>query len=60
MSKTKRVNPNIKNKTKRTKTRKSNKNIKNQTLKCAPKSSSNDFSCYSNSHLFELKKAWNK
>ena len=30
------------------------------SLKCAPKSSSNDFSCYSNSHLFELKKAWNK
>jgi hypothetical protein len=60
MSKTKRINHNIKNKTKRTKTRKANKNIKKRTLKCAPKSSSNDFSCYSNSHLFELKKAWNK
>lgn len=60
MSKTKRINHNIKNKIKRTKTRKANKNIKKQTLKCAPKSSSNDFSCYSNSHLFELKKAWNK
>lgn len=59
MSKTKRTNHN-KNKIKRTKTRKANKNIKKRTLKCAPKSSSNDFSCYSNSHLFELKKAWNK
>ena len=59
MSKTKRMNHN-KNKIKRTKTRKVNKNIKKRTLKCAPKSSSNDFSCYSNSHLFELKKAWNK
>ena len=32
---------------------------KNKNLKCAPKSSTNTFSCYSNSHLFELKRAWN-
>jgi hypothetical protein len=60
MHKTKRINHNIKTKTKRKKTRKASKMIKKSTLKCAPKSSSNDFSCYSNSHLFELKKAWNK
>ena len=60
MSRTKGINKNMnKNKEKRKKTRKVKKN-KKSTLKCAPKSSSNDFSCYSNSHLFELKKAWNK
>jgi hypothetical protein len=32
---------------------------KKSSLKCAPKSSSNSFSCYSNAHLFELKRAWN-
>ena len=42
---------------KKIKTRKAKKK---SSLKCAPKSSSNDFSCYSNAHLFELKKAWNK
>lgn len=32
---------------------------KGSSLKCAPKSSTNSFSCYSNANLFELKRAWN-
>jgi len=33
---------------------------KKNPLKCAPKSSNNQFSCYSNAQLFELKRAWNQ
>ena len=32
---------------------------KNRNLKCAPKSSTNAFSCYTNGQLFELKRDWN-